>query len=124
MEGELLFVREAILVGFDATLSYENGRLAAFEGEDAVLVQLRGHGGVVLRAGGALAATEVRAESGVILAKDAILGWAGRLIPRELSADESPAGVQGLVSFSGEGWVLSATRARGHALVTQPKAVS
>ena len=123
MEGELLFVRETILVGFAASLTYENGRLAAFEGEAAVLVQLRGHGGVVLRADGELAATQVRAESGVVLARDAILGWAGRLIPRELSGDESPAGVKGLVSFSGEGWVLSATRLRGPASATQTKAV-
>ena len=124
MEGEFLFVRETILVGFAATLTYENGRLAAFEGEAAVLVQLRGHGGVVLRADGELAATEVRAESGVILARDAILGWAGRLIPRELSDDESPAGVKGLVSFSGEGWVLSATRLRGPVSAAQKKAFS
>ncbi|MET0596196.1 MAG: tetratricopeptide repeat protein, partial [Polyangiaceae bacterium] len=49
MDGDFLFVREEVLAGFEDTVSYENGRLAAFEGEAVALVQLRGKGGVVLR---------------------------------------------------------------------------
>ncbi len=42
MDGDFLFVREDVLAGFEDTVTYENGRLAAFEGEIVALVQLRG----------------------------------------------------------------------------------
>lgn len=113
MDGDLLFLREAALVGFDETLMYENGRLAAFEGEAVALVQLRGRGSVVLRAKGLVIATEVRTDLSAVVARDTVLGWAGRLLPRELSPDEAPGGARGLISFAGEGTVFAgvATRA-------------
>ncbi|HEX9296994.1 MAG TPA: tetratricopeptide repeat protein [Polyangiaceae bacterium] len=107
MEGDFLFLREAILVGFEESLTYENGRLAAFEGEAVALVQLRGRGGVVLRTKGAVIATEVRTDKSAVLVREAILGWAGRLLPRELSPDEAPGGAPGLISFAGDGTVLA-----------------
>ena len=107
MEGEILFLREAVLVGFEESLTYENGRLAAFEGEAVTLVQLRGRGGVVLGAKGAFVTTEVKADQSAVVARDSVLGWAGRLLPRELSPDEAPGGLSGLISFAGDGMVFA-----------------
>ena len=60
----------AVLVGFEETLAYENGRLAAFEGEAVALVQLRGRGGVVIAAKGSLITTEVKADHNAVVARD------------------------------------------------------
>jgi uncharacterized protein (AIM24 family) len=107
MDGDFLFLREAVLVGFEESLTYENGRLAAFEGEAVALVQLRGRGCVVLGARGAVVTTEVRADRSAVLARDSVLGWAGRLLPRELSPEEAPGGARGLISFAGDGTVFA-----------------
>jgi hypothetical protein len=113
MEGDFLFLREAALVGFEESLMYENGRLAAFEGEAVALVQLRGRGFVVLGSKGAVIATEVKTDLSAVLARDTVLGWAGRLLPRELSPDEAPGGARGLISFAGDGTVFAGAFARG-----------
>jgi hypothetical protein len=36
-----------------------------------------------------------------------VLGWAGRLLPREMSPDEAPFSAPGLIVFAGEGTVLA-----------------
>jgi hypothetical protein len=107
MDGDFLFLRETVLVGFEGTLAYESGRLAAFEGEAVALVQLRGRGGVVLRTKGSMITTEVKTDKSAVLARAAILGWAGRLLPRELSPEEAPGGAPGLIAFAGEGTVFA-----------------
>jgi hypothetical protein len=70
-------------------------------------VQLRGQGGVVLRTQGDPLACEVRADCAALFAREAILGWTGRLLPRPLTEAEAPAG-SGLVSLAGEGTVFLA----------------
>jgi hypothetical protein len=112
MDGDFLFVREEVLAGFEDTISYENGRLAAFEGEAVALVQLRGKGGVVLRSQGPVVSIDVKADKSGIAAREAVLGWAGRLLPRELSPEEAPGGSRRLISFAGEGTVFAAVSAR------------
>jgi hypothetical protein len=112
MDGDFLFVREEVLAGFEETVSYENGRLAAFEGEAVALVQLRGRGGVVLRSEGPVVSIDVKAEKSAIVARETVLGWAGRLLPRELSPEEAPGGSRRLISFAGEGTVFAAVKGR------------
>jgi Tetratricopeptide repeat/Mitochondrial biogenesis AIM24 len=112
MDGDFLFVREEVLAGFEDTVSYENGRLAAFDGEATALVQLRGKGGVVLRSQGAVVSLDIKADRSAIIARDTVLGWAGRLLPRELSPEEAPGGSTRLISFAGEGTVFAAASAR------------
>jgi hypothetical protein len=112
MDGDFLFVREEVLAGFEDTVSYENGRLAAFEGEAVALVQLRGKGGVVLRAQGPVVSIDIKADRAAIVARESVLGWAGRLLPRELSPEEAPGGSRRLISFAGEGTVFAAAGAR------------
>jgi hypothetical protein len=112
MDGDFLFVREDALAGFEDTVTYENGRLAAFEGEAVALVQLRGKGGVVLRSDGHVVSIDVKADKSAIVARETVIGWAGRLLPRELSPEEAPGGSRRLISFAGEGTVFAAAGAR------------
>ena len=111
LEDEFLYVREAYLVGFDGGLSYENGRLAAFEGDAVAMVQIRGRGSVVIETAGAIASVEVKNDRPAILSREIVLGWTGRLLPTELPAEEAPAAVRGFVSFTGEGNVMISAKA-------------
>jgi hypothetical protein len=112
MDGDILFVRESVLIGFESTLTYESGRLAAFQGDAVALVQLRGRGIVVLRAKGPLLTTDVKSDRSVVFARETVVGWSGRLLPRELSTEEAMGGVPGLISFAGEGTVFASSGAR------------
>ncbi len=109
LDDEMCFVREEVLLGFDGALTYENGRLATGEGEFVAVVQLRGKGGVVLEAIGEILTLDVKANRGMSVRREVILGWFGRLVPRALAPSEAPCGQRGLVSFAGEGRVLVAS---------------
>ena len=61
---------------------------------------------------GSIVTAEVRSDGSAVFARDRVLGWAGRLLPRELSPDEAPGGARGLVSFAGEGTVLAGAAPR------------
>jgi hypothetical protein len=104
MDDELVFLREALLVGFEGSLSYENGRLAAFEADGTAIVQLRGSGAVVLESRGALVSAVVENDHAAVFARDAVVGWAGRLLPGAPDEASVPGG--GFVSLSGEGTVF------------------
>jgi uncharacterized protein (AIM24 family) len=115
LQDDLAFLREEALLGFELCLTYENGRLALEapgEGgtrapsEGAHVVQLRGTGAVVLELAGALASIPSTAGSPLLVRREWIVGWLGRLVPRPLPAAESPSGQRGLIAFSGEGTVL------------------
>lgn len=107
--GESYFVREDVLLGFGAALSYEHGRLTTDEDEHVPVVQLRGEGAVLLEALGEVLALHVSAERSISVRHEVIVGWFGRLVPRALSPNDAPCGQRGLVSFSGEGRVLFAS---------------
>jgi len=109
LEDEMCFAREEVLLGFDGELSFENGRLATGEGEFVPVVQLRGKGAVLLEAIGDILTLDVKANRGLSVRREVILGWFGRLVPRALAPSESPCGQRGLVSFAGEGRVLVAS---------------
>jgi uncharacterized protein (AIM24 family) len=110
LRDEVAFVREEHLLGFDALLEYENGRLAVGDGEGALMVQLRGAGTVLLELVDPLATLEVTAASGVAVRREILVGWIGRLGPRVLPLGEAPCGQRGLAGFSGDGTVLVAAR--------------
>lgn len=107
LEGDLLFLREELMLGFDLSLAYENGRLAlgSSAGEAVPLVQLQGDGAVLLELTSDLLALEVKT-TGLTLRKELVVGWVGRLLPRPLSAGEAPCGQRGLLAFAGDGTVL------------------
>jgi hypothetical protein len=113
LDDEIAFLREDALLGFELRLAYENGRLAVDpEGESASrnegvhLVQLRGKGAIVLEVIASLARVPVTSGRSVLVRREWIVGWLGRLVPRALPPPEAPSGQRGLVAFSGEGTVL------------------
>jgi Flp pilus assembly protein TadD/uncharacterized protein (AIM24 family) len=110
LNDEVAFVREDHLMGFELSLSYENGRLAVGEGDTALMVQLRGAGAVVLELLDPMATLEVTSDRGATVRRESLVGWIGRLVPRALSISESPCGQRGLVGFSGDGAILVAAR--------------
>ncbi len=106
MEEEPLYLREDLLGGFEATMSFENGRMPAGDGEAVGMVQLRGPGTLVARLGAPFLALDVREGKNAALHAPSVLGWMGRVIPRALPPSEAPAGARSFVVFSGEGTVL------------------
>lgn len=121
--GELsLYLREALLVGFDSSIQYECGRFGNGQGEPEPLVKLTGPGQVVFLGGIQLEALECNAEAPVWAHLRAIIGWSGRLVPQTSSVAHpgnddaaNPNNQQGalfpgpssLVRFSGDGSVLT-----------------
>ncbi|WP_437593059.1 tetratricopeptide repeat protein [Sorangium sp. So ce1000] len=103
---EPIYLREDVLIGFDLPIGYENGRLPAGDGEAVAMVQLRGRGHMVLSVPERAAALEITPSRPTSTRATAVLGWMGRLLPRTLPAAEAPGGMQGFVTFGGEGMVL------------------
>jgi hypothetical protein len=115
---ELAFVREDLLLGFEMRIGYENGRLAldsSAEGqrvdsgqgsETSSVVQLRGTGTALLELPGPLAAVSCVPGCPLLVRRDWIVGWLGRLVSRAVPAAEAPSGKRGLIAFSGEGTVM------------------
>jgi len=105
LDEEPIYLREDMVGGFEATASYENGRMPA--GNEAVgMVQLRGPGLCVARFRSPFFALDVKETAGAALHAPSVLGWMGRVIPRALPPSEAPAGAPSFVVFSGEGTVL------------------
>jgi Flp pilus assembly protein TadD len=113
LDDEIAFLREDALLGFELRLTYENGRLAvdpageaAPRNEGVHLVQLRGKGAIVLEVVDSLARVPCTSGRSVLVRREWIVGWLGRLVPRALPPSEAPSGQRGLIAFSGDGTVL------------------
>jgi hypothetical protein len=114
LEDDLAFLREECLLGFELSLAYENGKLALEApgeggppaGEGAPIVQLRGTGALALEVVGTVTAVSSTADRPLLVRREWIVGWLGRLMPRAVGASEAPNGQRGLISFSGDGAVL------------------
>jgi len=107
LHDDVVFFREEAVLGFDLSLHYENGRLGVAKGfgDATPLVQLKGHGTVLLELAADLLALQVKA-GGITVRKEVVVGWVGRLFPRSLTGEDAPCGQRGLTSFSGDGVVL------------------
>lgn len=110
LEGDIAFLREEFVLGFDLRLTFENGRLGLGDSEALPFVQLRGQGVIVLELLDPLVVLDVAAKASAVLRREAIVGWTGRLLPRALAPGEAPSGQRGLVSFAGEGSLFLAGR--------------
>ncbi len=106
LEDEFVYVREAYVVGFEPTVSYENGRFSVGEGEFVPMLQFSGEGAVVVESRGPISAADVPTDSPAVFRGDDVLGWTGRLFPRPLPHAEAPGGLRGFVAFSGSGSVF------------------
>jgi hypothetical protein len=125
LTDDIAFVREEALLGFELRLAYENGRVALEDNDGTSLapvagsarpqlgthlVQLRGAGAVVLELGGPPLPVACTGDRPVLVRREWLIGWIGRLVPRALRASESPGGQRGVVRFSGEGTILVTTK--------------
>jgi len=114
IEAGLAFIREDVLFGFDLSLSYENGRVLSEPRIDPTrptndamsLVQLRGDGAVVLELTGNFGSVASFAGRPLLVRRQWVVGWLGRLVTRMLPSAEAPGTQAGMLSFSGEGVVL------------------
>lgn len=106
LDEEPLYLREDVLAGFEAQMSYENGRMPASEGDAVGMVQLRGPGALVASMRSPFFAIELREGKSTTIHGPSVLGWMGRVIPRAVPPAEAPGGMKSLVLFSGEGTVL------------------
>lgn len=106
--NEFIYVREARLLGFDASVRFENGRLPAPPNEPTpiAIVQLSGSGLVVLEGERPLRALAVSADRPVIIHGLSVAGWTGRLLAEPLTTEDSPTHSHGFVAFNGDGAVL------------------
>jgi hypothetical protein len=104
LDAEGAFFRESVVLGFDATVAFENGRLTSVDG-DVELVHLRGAGHVALRTAGPLVALEAAPGSPVRVSATALVGWLGGLTPR-LVAEPDGLLAGTAVELMGEGRVL------------------
>lgn len=103
LDGEIAFLREDAVLGFDLRLTFENGRLMFAEAEQLFVVQFRGAGTIVLELLDPIVALPVTPQRAVTARRESIVGWQGRLLPRALPMSEAPSGQRGLVTFAGDG---------------------
>jgi uncharacterized protein (AIM24 family) len=106
LSEEFLYLRESLLIGFQASLRYENGRLVRADGVQTPVVQLSGSGFVVFEIKKPLRALRAHAGCGVTVDAERVVGWTGRLLPGPSRMDSGALGLAHLVGFSGEGAVF------------------
>ncbi len=113
LEDDSLYLHERNLVGFESGLAYESGRLAGNGGRHLAVVQLRGRGAVVFETRRALACLDVASDRTSIVEEQAIVGWTGRLLARELETDEAVGSSTRHFAFCGDGTVFLSTATLG-----------
>jgi hypothetical protein len=114
LTDQLAFVREDMLLGFELKIAFESGRVtldpegggARASSDGVPVVQLRGRGALALELGAKLGGLPSMSGRPLLVRREWVVGWLGRLVPRALPTGEAPNGQRGLVSFSGEGTVL------------------
>ncbi len=107
-------VLEDRLLAFASSLEYDCGRIVfEYPGERPrsgpegnAVVQLRGTGVLALELAGTLASIESSPSRPLLVRREWIVGWLGRLVAHPLPPAEAPGGQRGLIGFAGEGTVL------------------
>ncbi len=106
LDSEPLHLLERQVVAFEAAVDYQLSALDPVREEAPTVLRLSGAGAIVGFSSRAIRSIEVRRDRPLYCRTDDVVGWLGRLVPRLASSLEAPAGVDGLVSFNGEGRVL------------------
>jgi tetratricopeptide (TPR) repeat protein len=106
VKGSFVYLREASLVGFEATVRYEHGRLSALGDEAVPMVQLSGTGTTIFERRGRLRALSVSAERPLTVLARLVVGWTGRLLSEPVEAKHAPNQAHGFVLFNGDGAVF------------------
>jgi uncharacterized protein (AIM24 family) len=105
LEGGAAHFRQGVLFAFEASLVFENERLAAPGAPDIELVRLGGQGAALVASVGELLSLEVAPGRPVRVDAAAVVGWASSLTPRLLplvGAGAEPDAVE----LTGQGRVL------------------
>ncbi len=103
---------DAVILAFEGSLSYDNGRVASRLGTDLEVVQLRGRGQALLASRGSIVLVPVTPESPIRVPVASLVGWMGTLAPhfgRLVDDERGPARAEGAplaIELSGEGDVL------------------
>ncbi len=106
LADDILYVREPVLFAFEETLAWESGRVPGGSGGSASevsrVVQFRGSGRVVLRSGRPVYTLKTE-EAPLFVDQATLLGWIGRVVPRQVQTESGPAPY---IECSGEGVLL------------------
>jgi Flp pilus assembly protein TadD len=100
MDADVAFVREQLVVAFDASLLCDLGRVRGARGAELRLVRFRGDGVIVVALDRPFLAFDVHGDESLVLQSDALIGWIGALVPEPAADDDA------LVTLTGEGTVL------------------
>jgi tetratricopeptide (TPR) repeat protein len=107
---DAIYLREDALFAFQASLGFENGRVAGTSVPDLDLVHLRGSGDLLLASRGPLRGLEVQAGAPVRVAAAGLVGFGGALTPRLVplfdEAGDAGAGPPRVVELIGQGRVV------------------
>ena len=106
LAGSFVYVRESCLVGFAGSAQHENGRLPTGGGEPVAMVQITGHGTVLVETRKPPRVLEVTEHQKLAVRADDVVGWIGRLLGHPLDLESAPLKAPGFVAFSGSGSVL------------------
>ncbi len=122
ISGDPITVREGALTAFDGSVLHESSRFTASDGEAVPMVELRsafdvadeeratvpaaGSSVVVVSLPLSVAAIEVSEARPVLLRTHVILGWTGRVTPRNVPPSEAPGRSRGFIALHGVGMVF------------------
>jgi uncharacterized protein (AIM24 family) len=102
LADDIVYVREPVLFAFEESLAWESGRIPGGGAEAARVVQFRGHGRVVLRTQRPVYTLKTE-EAPLFIEQTALLGWIGRVVPKQVHGDAGPAAY---IECSGEGVLI------------------
>src|SRR5262249_4607973 len=102
LNDDILYVREPMLFAFEESLAWESGRIPGGGTEGARVVQFRGTGRLVLRTARPIYTLKTEEEP-LFVDHATLLGWIGRVVPRQVTGEGGPAPY---IECSGEGVLL------------------
>jgi uncharacterized protein (AIM24 family) len=103
------YFREECLFAFEASVSFENGKVPSDLGTELDLVNLNGQGRVLLSLTGRLRSVAIGEESPVTVPLSHLVGWQGKVTPLVVPLGEVGGEAANVaVQLSGEGFALIA----------------
>lgn len=88
LSEDVLYLREAALFSFEETLHWESGRIPGGAPGSSAVIQLRGTGRCVMRTARVTFCAKIEPGETLFVGEEALLGWIGRVIPRQLKGSD------------------------------------
>jgi uncharacterized protein (AIM24 family) len=104
LTDDIVYVRESALFAFEESLAWESGRIPGSGAEALRVVQFRGSGRLVMRTERAPYTLKIEPDAPLYVDHKTLLGWIGRVVPRQLHADDGR--LEPYVECSGEGVLI------------------